>query len=103
MTNKNEIKCCPFCGGDIAACSVGRETINFLTPQKTSISYYYRTPDGALFATIANSIDEAREKRGEWLMERSEIKKEIGEWLSGKPICIKGKKHEKENGCNDNC
>lgn len=36
------------------------------------VQYYYRTLDGELFSSIANSLDQARAKRDIWLQKKGQ-------------------------------
>jgi hypothetical protein len=57
---------------DVNGCSTtekGRENYEtFKSPKgQTLVQYDYRTINGKLFSCIANSLEEARNKRGNWL------------------------------------
>ncbi len=62
---KSDINGCSTCPG-------GKENYEFFTiniGRKTydKIQYDYRHTDGELFSCVANSLNEAREKKNKWL------------------------------------
>ena len=55
-----------------STCPVGKENYEFFNinlGRKTyeKVQYDYRHTDGELFSCVANSLEEAREKRNKWL------------------------------------
>lgn len=55
-----------------STCLVSKENYEFFTVnlgRKTyeKVQYDYRHTDGELFSCVANSLDEAREKKNKWL------------------------------------
>ena len=55
-----------------STCPVGKENYEFFIVnlgRKTyeKVQYDYRHTDGELFSCVANSLDEAREKKDNWL------------------------------------
>ena len=55
-----------------STCPVGKEnyeffTINFGRKTYKKVQYDYRHTNGELFSCVANSLDEAREKKDKWL------------------------------------
>lgn len=55
-----------------STCPVGKENYEFFTVNLgrntyRKVQYDYRHTDGELFSCVANSLDEAREKKNKWL------------------------------------
>jgi hypothetical protein len=53
-----------------STCPVGKERYEEYEarPGVVRVQYEYRAPDGELFATVEKTLEEAREKRDEWLI-----------------------------------
>ena len=58
-----------------STCPAGKEHYeNFRHPSKKNVvmvQYDYRTPTGNLFTTVAKTLEEARQRRDEWLTEQA--------------------------------
>lgn len=58
-----------------STCSIGHENYEFFTinigrKAYNKIQYDYQHTDGELFSCVANSLDEAREKKDNWLSKK---------------------------------
>ena len=65
---KSDINGCSTClirheNYEFFTINIGRKTYN-------KIQYDYRHTDGELFSCVANSLDEAREKKDNWLSKK---------------------------------
>ncbi len=56
-----------------STCPPGQERVEYYN-MGTRCQYDYRTPEGALFSTVAKNVEEARAKRDAWLREQQEAK-----------------------------
>lgn len=55
-----------------STCAAGRENYEFFTVRTgrkrlTRVQYDYRHTDGELFSCVARSLEDARERKNEWL------------------------------------